>query len=194
LKSIATLARSWAACVASRFRISTMLLAAQSAACEVRLINSPLVAFVDECDFARVSAHQWRARQYPRNHNWYAVSASAHMHRLIAAAMGISGIGRTLHVDHIDGNGLNNCRSNLRVATPSQNRANAAKRSSASSSFKGVSLHRPSGRWQAKIKINGKQYWLGGFRDQVSAAKRYDEAALKAFGPFARLNFPPQET
>ena len=90
-------------------------------------------------------------------------------------------------VDHIDGNGLNNCRSNLRVCTPQQNLANRGPRGG-SSRFVGVS--RRAGKWEAKIMYRGKRFYLGRFDDEVEAAKARDRKAHELHGPYAYLNFP----
>jgi len=94
-------------------------------------------------------------------------------------------------VDHADGDGLNNQRSNLREATSAQNAANSRPRTGGTSAFKGVCW--VGGRrqcWTAQIRINRGTRFLGYFSDEVAAARAYDAAAVAAWGPFARLNFP----
>ena len=93
-------------------------------------------------------------------------------------------------VDHIDGDGLNCVRHNLRFVTTAQNCHNRTGAISASSRFKGVSLHRRSGKWQSQIKSGDKQRYLGLFADEADAARAYDAAALDLFGGYAALNFP----
>lgn len=149
-----------------------------------------LVAIVDATDYPMLSQFNWAATKTTK----YNVSPYAHgsvcghgvaMHHLLA--------GYPIHgfqVDHINGNGLDNRRSNLRLATPQQNRANCGKHAAASSRFKGVGWHKHSGRWQAGIKVNGKRRHLGHFLDETEAARAYDAKALELFGEFARLNFP----
>ena len=92
--------------------------------------------------------------------------------------------------DHIDCDKLNNKRSNLRVATPSQNNCNSIKRrnkTNVSSKFKGVYLFH-NGKWKAQASLNGKMYHLGYFSDEVEAALAYDDFALLNYGNFARIN------
>lgn len=93
-------------------------------------------------------------------------------------------------VDHINGDTLDNRRSNLRLATPSQNQGNRAKQAHATSKFKGVSWHKKAGKWRATISVNRKQIHLGFYTQQEHAALAYDEAARHHFGEFARPNFP----
>ena len=90
-------------------------------------------------------------------------------------------------IDHIDHNGLNNKRSNLRICTMAQNAANRRK-VKGSSNFKGVSWHKRHQMWQAKIQ-RGKWSHLGYFNDELEAAKAYDKAAKDLWGEFAKLNF-----
>src|SRR6202453_5284952 len=99
-----------------------------------------------------------------------------------------------LMTDHRDENRLNNTKANLRQATHRENKRNVGKmRPIRSSIYKGVSLSRRKNKtkpWKAYIKVDGKLIWLGYSRDEIGAAKMYDEAAKKYHGEFARLNFP----
>ncbi len=94
--------------------------------------------------------------------------------------------------DHRNGDGLDNRRANLRPATRSQNNANAQKRSNNKSGFKGV--HWDGRKWQAGIRLDGRQRYLGRFDLVEDAARAYDTAACALFGEFARLNFPPSRS
>jgi hypothetical protein len=91
-------------------------------------------------------------------------------------------------VDHVDHNGLNNRRSNLRAATKAQNAANERKRPGCSSQYKGVVWHR--NRWQARIEIGDEYRYLGRFVSEEEAARAYDAAAVTAWGQYANPNFP----
>ena len=92
-------------------------------------------------------------------------------------------------VDHINGNGLDNRKENLRFCTNGQNIAWGKKRKGASK-FKGVSWYTNRKIWVSKLKSNGVNYFLGYFEKENDAAKAYDIAAMKYHGEFARLNFP----
>ena len=110
------------------------------------------------------------------------------MHRLI---MGMS----NCHVDHANGDTLDNRKANLRLCTRSQNMANTKRKSK--TGFRGVTLNNANKlnpNWKntftARIKIEGERIHIGNFDTAEEAARAYDEAAKKAFGVFARLNFP----
>lgn len=94
--------------------------------------------------------------------------------------------------DHINGNGLDNRRSNLRVVSKSQNQANSATSRSGTSRYKGVSWDKTRGKWCAQIKVDGKQTSLGRFTVETDAAHAYDVAAIEAWGEYARPNFPDE--
>lgn len=93
-------------------------------------------------------------------------------------------------VDHVNGNGLDNRRCNLRPATARENQRNRGLQRNSTSGYKGVCFDKSRRRWLAHIKVNGKFINLGRFDDAIVAAMAYDAAAAEAFGEFARLNFP----
>ena len=112
------------------------------------------------------------------------------VHRLVANEF-IPNPENKEQVDHIDGNKENNTFTNLRWATNSENQINNRHpRAHHTSVYKGVSLHKPSGKWISKITLNNHQIHLGLFSDEVLAAKTYDEKAKELFGEYAVLNFP----
>ncbi len=89
--------------------------------------------------------------------------------------------------DHRDSDRLNNQRYNLRDATQIQNQRNR-EHGCGKSKYKGVSRNKRTERWEAKIKTIDKRYYLGSFNSETDAAISYNNAALKYFGEFARLN------
>ncbi len=94
-------------------------------------------------------------------------------------------------VDHINGEGLDCQRHNMRVCTHSDNQHNRKwSLGKKTSKFKGVSWNKNDGVWRAFIYLNWKQIYLGRFSKEVDAAKAYDSAARKYFGVFSKLNFP----
>lgn len=109
------------------------------------------------------------------------------MHRLIM------GEPHGVKVDHHSRNSLDNRRSNLRVATTSQNMMNAGKlrASRAKSQYKGVCYGKCG--WQAQIMYQGKSRWLGYHTTEIAAAYAYDNTARDLFGEFACLNFPEEQ-
>lgn len=93
------------------------------------------------------------------------------------------------HIDHKDGNGLNNRRANLRPCSVSNNLSNMHKRSKNASGFKGVTRSR--GAWRARINVGGRLKYLGYFHSAEDAARAYNKAASEHFGEFASLNHLP---
>jgi hypothetical protein len=148
-------------------------------------LHSGLFATVDDEDFDWLTAiGHWRLfRNRPTAHAYAVTGRSVRMHRLILGAP------IAAQVDHANGDGLDNRRSNLRLCSGTQNLGNQAKRTRATSSrFKGVARHSQSGRWQAYISVGGKRRHLGLFDSEADAARAYDSAAVVTFGAFARPN------
>ena len=150
-------------------------------------LTQGVVVVIDDEDYERVSRYHWclsenRKTSYAVKHtrlpNGKKVKFS--MHRLITNAP------KHLEVDHKDGNGLNNTRSNLRLVTRSQNMMNKGKQSNGHSGYKGVTRHRS--KWNARIQANGKTTDLGLFSTPEIAAKIYDQAAETLHGEFALTN------
>ncbi len=169
------------------------------------------IALVDDDDFIKVSQHKWNVAH--AGTNIYAGTtiinnkkkSSIRMHRFI---MGCS-IGDGRIIDHKDGNGLNNQKSNLRECNLAQNGANRRPKRNGTSKYLGVSLHKTkktyfrkstqtmevshSTQWQSAIRLSGKSLYLGSFNNEEEAALSYNEAAKKYHGEFARLNIIPQK-
>jgi hypothetical protein len=140
-------------------------------------------SLVDACDYNLLSCFRWRALRV--RHTWYAVSVTdgkreMYMHDLILEA------GGGQQVDHINGNGLDNRRCNLRPTTHALNQANKRRVWSASK-YKGVT-RRGGNRWRAYITVAGQFMSLGSFDTPEDAAQAYDMAAIEHFGEFACTN------
>jgi AP2 domain len=95
-----------------------------------------------------------------------------------------------IQIDHRDGDGLNNRRANMPLATVSGNQANQKKGDRGKSRYKGVSRRRDRKHWRAQIRVRGKNIERGSFRTERAAARAYDRLARRHFVRFARLNFP----
>lgn len=151
---------------------------------EIRLTRG-FSTLVDSEDFERLSVYSWRVLQC--GNNVYAINGqNILMHRLILQC------DQALDVDHINGDGLDNRKNNLRVATRRQNLQNKRKNQNASSQYKGVTWDKRRRKWKGQIMLNGVNIDLGRHEHEVTAAACYDVAARKYFGPFARTNFPPK--
>lgn len=150
------------------------------------------VAIVDDEDFDRVSRFRWCLQQGAKSRTAYATRREAPnspkiwMHRWLLDAPD------DVQVDHRNGNGLDNRRSNIRLCTPSQNATNRIRTfANKSSSFVGV--HRQRSRWVARIVVALKRVHLGVFASEIDAARCYDRAALVHHGDFAVTNFPKED-
>lgn len=96
------------------------------------------------------------------------------------------------YCDHVDHDGLNNQRDNLRLVSHAENLANQRKPTGCSSHYKGVSWHVRCNKWQAQIMINYHKICLGYFESEIDAARAYDRAARRASSEYAYLNFPDE--
>lgn len=148
-------------------------------------LSADKFALVDDDMFEELNRFKWTAKKF--NKTWYAERKdhykSVYMHRLIMNAQ------NGLQVDHIDMNGLNNTRENLRICTRAENARNRIENSNSTSGYKGVSFSKQRNKFESKITINGKTIHLGRFSTKEEAAKAYDKKALELFGEFARTNF-----
>jgi hypothetical protein len=93
-----------------------------------------------------------------------------------------------IRIDHKNGDGLDNRKSNLRICTQSQNQMNKLKNCNNKSGYKGVSWDKTRNKWRSFIMLAGKNKCLGRFNSPEQAALAYNRAATKHFGEFAKLN------
>lgn len=149
-------------------------------------------ALVDDADYEELSKYKWYANKN-RSGIFYAWRVSKNkngspekisMHRQL---LGLKH-GDKRQGDHINHNGLDNRRNNLRICTPQQNQFNQRKKPK-TSRYKGVSWCSRTKKWMAGIQFDGKSIFLGRFRFEELAALAYDFAALKYFREFAKFNF-----
>jgi hypothetical protein len=150
-------------------------------------------AIVDPEDYDRISRYKWHLNK--GTHTCYAVRSltngkkeprkNMRMHDLIL------NLPPDRYCDHINHNGLDNRKANLRPATRAQNIWHRRKfKSPSRSKFKGLCWMSKENRWLARITVNGQRLCLGSFENEIDAAKAYDRAAKQHFGAFAILNFP----
>lgn len=155
------------------------------------------VALVDECD-ADLAEYKWHAQFLPnystpnyqaQRFTWAGKKQKriVLMHRLILSRILERELGRYEFVDHINNNPLDNRRSNLRLATPSQNLGNRVRNKNNTSGYKGVTWNKQTHRWKAAIQAQGKARHLGYFSTPEEAHEAYCKAAKELFGEFANF-------
>ncbi len=150
------------------------------------------VAVIDAADAPLVAGHNWTAMEHLRSdgtirtvcaHRKELVDGkrvTVYLHRVIA------GTPDDLVTDHIDGDGLNNRRANLRAATTAQNGHNERRAINNTSGVKGVHWHKRDRRWCAKIRLRRKSIYLGEFAHLLDAAEAYAKASAELHGEFGR--------
>lgn len=139
------------------------------------------IILIDDDNFERFLKMRWTINEgYARR---LPPIPSMYMHRLVMD-------NPLSQIDHINGNRLDNQRTNLRLVTQQQNNANAKKWSirKTSSRYKGVSWNEVKQKWEVKICFNYKTIHLGRHTDENTAALVYNQKATELFGEFACLN------
>jgi hypothetical protein len=148
------------------------------------------IARVDDADYDLVIAYRWHIVSSPRPDTVWALTSIWRDGRRTTQAMHVMITGWRM-TDHVNGDGLDNQRHNLRPCTQSQNNRNQKPTLGCASPYKGVARRsREDPRWRAIISMDGKHRILGMFDDEISAALAYDAAARELFGSYARTNFP----
>ena len=146
-------------------------------------------AIIDNEDLPLVAAYKWHACKY--GHVWYAEGhtprpnrKTIRMHRIVIGAK------KGQAVDHKNGNGLDNRRTNLRICTRSEQSLNCR-----TDGFRGVGLltdRKRSKKWYARVRVNGKSVWLGTYNTPEGAAEAFDRLAPRYIGTLYRPNFPEE--
>jgi hypothetical protein len=175
------------------------------------ILTNNKVALIDDDDYERLSKYKWGARQrirrgkisgwdarrhewvaglnpktgkkhtYVRNGKRYFINGyykNIYMHRFLLNAPS------NMEVDHIDGNGLNNQKSNLRLCTPSQNRMNTRTRTSSNTGITGVTWDNQTQKWRATITMKGKMINLGRYKEMKDAIEVRKKAEKEYFKEF----------
>lgn len=151
------------------------------------------IALVDDEDFERVSKLKWYpvcGARYASTVLYRYLGKYKYQHINIRLHRFIMGLTQRdiMDVDHINHNGLDNRKTNLRICSRSQNSANSRLSKDSTSGFKGVYWHAPRRKWRARICKDGKRINLGTFADKKDAALAYNNKAMELFGEFACLN------
>lgn len=144
------------------------------------------VALVDDEDYEYLSQFKWKVRIGRRT--MYAVRhIEISMHRAVIQ------VDDDKVVDHINRNGLDNRKKNLRACTQLQNKYNSTGKIGGTSKYKGVTWNKQHKKWKARVHTNRKEIFLGYHANEEDAARAYDLKAREIFGEFAFLNFNEHE-
>jgi len=155
---------------------------------EIKL-SKGYIAIVDDEDYEYLSQWKWYADVKP--YTVYAARAirkngiktSIRMHAIIL------GLNKGEICDHIDHNGLNNQKANIRKCNASENAKNRRSSINSKSKYLGVfPSFRKNNPWRAQIKVNGNKISLGNYKQEINAAMAYDVAAIKYYKEYANLN------
>ena len=140
-----------------------------------------LALLVDDDDYEFMSRFKW----YPKTDRNGEIHPQVTLpaHRLLAPY--------TL-TDHVNGNKLDNTRTNLREATPRQNSWNRGLRSDSRHDYKGLHWDKSRQQYRARIQVGDKRIFSRYYSAAIDAARAYDAMARKHYGEFARLNFPDE--
>lgn len=153
-------------------------------------LSKGYVALVDDEDFEYLNVFSWYTQTFPHTEIMYAsrtqtkpIRKCIKMHRLILNPL------ENEMVDHIDGNGLNNQKSNLRLVNNQRNLQNSKPyKNKKYSNYKGVGYDLKRKKFRANIRVNKVLIYLGRFETELEAAEAYNKAALKYFGEYSRIN------
>ena len=151
-------------------------------------------ALVDDDDYYWLSQWNWFAVEI--KNTWYARRSKKkgvlrsnekyeiYLHRIVMRCSDIDFV-----IDHLDKNGLNNQKENLRMCTKSENNKHTSSHKNSSSQYLGVSYDKNRNKWSANLMNNGKRILFKRYNTEIEAAKAYDITAKTQFGVYANLNF-----
>ena len=151
-------------------------------------------ALVDDDDYYWLSQWNWFAVEI--KNIWYARRSKKkgvlrsnekyeiYLHRIVMKCSNINFV-----IDHLDKNGLNNQKENLRICTKSENNKHTSSHKNSSSQYLGVSYDKNRNKWSANLMNNGKRILFKRYNTEIEAAKAYDITAKTQFGVYANLNF-----
>jgi len=151
------------------------------------------VVSVDDEDYEELNKYKWCAIKDHGYDRWYAQRASKDTngkYKIITMHRQIMGFPIMKEIDHVNRNGLDNRRCNLRQCNHSQNKKNNSKYKNNTSGLNGVCWNRYAKKWRASIYKDKKHVHIGYFNDKEEAGRAVDGKALELFGEFAVLNFP----
>ena len=153
---------------------------------------------MDPEDYERLNKHKWHAVN--GKHTYYAERVTRvgkkRNRMIIKMHREIIRVGDGKFCDHINHNGLDNRKTNLRPATQTENNRNRRKLkiNNFRSKYKGVTWNQKEKGWAVRIMTNRKSRYVGCYKDEIEAAKAYDRAAKKYHGEFAVLNFESKKS
>lgn len=156
----------------------------------VAIKDSVHVALVDDEDADVVASFDWRCIEPHPGYLYVAAKQNGrtvYLHRVVMNAR------KGECVDHLNGDTLDNRRTNLRVCSHAQNMRNRKRSRASKFPYKGIRQRRTGAKFEALIRCDGKKYLLGRFDSAKAAAVAYDDAAIRLHGEFARLNFPERK-
>lgn len=146
-------------------------------------------AIIDDEDYHWICKQKWYEQKVPKTS--YARCDKIYMHRAILYKHQMLTVSQ--FVDHVNKNGLDNRKINLRACSCGENIRNSAKQANTTSRYKGVHCNGRSGKWNVNITVDGNTFFKGSYDDEVYAARVYDYFARIHYKEFAALNFPTLE-
>jgi|WetSurMetagenome_2_1015567.scaffolds.fasta_scaffold328029_1 hypothetical protein len=152
------------------------------------ILTKNCVALIDKENAIDINQHKWYAVNKGKVSDLYYAATiinkkSISMHRYILKIKD-----KTIKIDHIDGNGLNNQKSNLRLCKLSENLKNRRIPSNNKTGYKGVSFKKKLNKYRSSIGYSSKSIHLGYYENSIEAAEAYNKKAKELFGEYARLN------